>query len=1122
MPIATLLWGEMADTQAKQNLRTVLPNLRQLVGDYLQIGRQTIALDPTTPFWLDVAVLRRDLSPGQSAVDLAARQAAVDLYRGEFLSGFYVSNAPAFEAWVLEQREHIRTLVVEASSSLVSEHIQRADFEAALAASRRLLTLEPWSEQAHRQQMLTLARLGQRSAALAQFEACRAMLATEFSVEPLAETLALYEQIRTGEIGGRPRRRPVGSAAGGSPRGICEEWPTACPTCDSRLAGFCKWPQAAPQDRVVRPAPGVGGPAKVDRQGRLSAGGCLWHRRPGKDRAGDGTRARAGRYNTPCQKFDRSHYTVGGRGWRAADRVFHHIIWQSLLNAPPLDEVVREWLFVLSDQTVTSLPASLDQQFDQLLYYLRRQRSLLILDNMESILNGHDGSGHYRPGYEEYGQLIRRLVSDEHRSCLLVTSRERPHDLAHLEEDTPAVRFLSLSGLPIDAGCQMLAARGVDGDAATLADLVQRYSGNPLALKLAAETVDSLFAGDLPAFLQADARIYGDIRDVLDEQFARLSSLERELLIWLAVVREPVSYTVFRDLLAQPPAPRLVLEATRSLQRRSLLETYEEGLGLQNVVLEYTTELLIENMGRALIDCHDETIASGTSHDHPRTLALPDLSTSHMNRFALVLAQAKEYVRASQTRLLLQPVAERLLAQCGVRGAERRLQMLLASLRAAQPAPGYAAANLLHLLLALGADLRGYDFSRLYLRQLYLRGVSLPETNFAQADIIESVFTEPFGLVYTTAFSPDGRYVAAGTSEGAIYLWQTADQQLAQVLQAHSQAIYKLAFAPTNAARGVNELLLASASEDRSVGYWSLADPGQVRWHTRLSHPQQKSLLSAGCSPDGQRVTSVDADGQVFVWDVNVRKDTQPAQRFVTTPTRMGLVAHDAAGQIVAVGQREGAVQVRQVDTGKLELALTVETGPITALALSHDGRMLVTGGREGHLCLWTLPDGQLQQVVETGPAAIDALAFSPNGKMMASTHGVGDHTIRLWAIDSQARLHLRHTLLGHTHIIWSVAFSPRPASSVAGSRAATRQLLVSGSSDQTVRVWDTETGQALYTRRGQPRALAGVAIHPRPQTLPASAPGAQQEADQAQSWLLAAVGYDRGVRFMVRAGCAG
>ncbi|MCB0223357.1 MAG: bacterial transcriptional activator domain-containing protein, partial [Anaerolineae bacterium] len=117
-----------------------------------------------------MAVVRRDLTSEPSAVGLTIRQAAVDLYRGEFLSDFYVHNAPDFEAWVLEERQRFHIMVVEALFALVDDYIRQADYEAALAANRRLLKLEAWSEPAHRQQMLILARLGERSAALAQFE----------------------------------------------------------------------------------------------------------------------------------------------------------------------------------------------------------------------------------------------------------------------------------------------------------------------------------------------------------------------------------------------------------------------------------------------------------------------------------------------------------------------------------------------------------------------------------------------------------------------------------------------------------------------------------------------------------------------------------------------------------------------------------------------------------------------------------------------------------------------------------------------------------------------------------------------------------------------------------------
>ncbi len=149
----------------------------------------------------------------------------------------------------------------------------------------------------------------------------------------------------------------------------------------------------------------------------------------------------------------------------------------------------------------------------------------------------------------------------------------------------------------------------------------------------------------MPTFLQAETLVFDDIRDVLDQQFARLTPLERELMIWLAIVREPVTYKALRDLLAQPPAPRLVLEAMRSLQRRSLVEKYADGFGLQNVVLEYTTARLIESIGRELEGTNNRLtrLASGANAGSANAghALSKRLSCSYLNRYALILAQSQ-------------------------------------------------------------------------------------------------------------------------------------------------------------------------------------------------------------------------------------------------------------------------------------------------------------------------------------------------------------------------------------------------------------------------------------------------------------------------------------------------
>ncbi len=501
------------------------------------------------------------------------------------------------------------------------------------------------------------------------------------------------------------------------------------------------------------------------------------------------------------------------------------------------------------------------------------------------------------------------------------------------------------------------------------------------------------------------------------------------------------------------------------------------------MVLEYVTERLIDSMVGEL------------------TAAAP-APFADLNRYALILAQTKEYVRASQTRLLLEPVANRLVAKRGKKGAERQIRQWLDRLRTTLPGPGYAAANLVHLLLHLGADLRGADLSHLILRQLYLRGVSLPQANFAHAEILDSVFTEPFGLVYATVFSPDGEFLAAGTGEGAIYLWRTVDQQLAQVIPAHTQSINELAFGHVTTETGETGLFLASASDDKTVFVCSLDARGQILWSTQLGHEGAQSFLAAAISPDGAQVTGVDEAGGVYIWRLGADHKPRLIHRFATHLTRMNLIAFTPDGQTVAVANRDGTVHVCHVCPAPQQTPqqipdpLVIKTHePIESVAIGGQGRTLVTGHKNGQLSLWAMPAGRLIRVVETHASSVDALAVCPDGKTLITSHT--DRAVRVWALDDQQNLHLRHTLLGHTQVVWSVAAGPPPIPGAPENRA--RQLMASGSSDQTVRVWDVESGQSIYTLRGQPRALGSMAITPL-----------DQGSAAAPRWLLAAVGYDQ------------
>lgn len=201
--LGALLWGDIPEADAKSQLRIALSNLRKLTGEHLRIERETVEFDLTRPYYLDVEEFescivesRRDLSKQETRAALAQLQAATRLYRDDLLAGMVVRDAPEFEEWLLIQRERLRLMALDALWS--SSELERANgnSESALAALRRVIEMEPWREEAHRELMLLYARAGKYAPALHQYEKCRAALANELAVEPARETAHLFERIR--------------------------------------------------------------------------------------------------------------------------------------------------------------------------------------------------------------------------------------------------------------------------------------------------------------------------------------------------------------------------------------------------------------------------------------------------------------------------------------------------------------------------------------------------------------------------------------------------------------------------------------------------------------------------------------------------------------------------------------------------------------------------------------------------------------------------------------------------------------------------------------------------------------------------------------------------------------
>jgi predicted ATPase/DNA-binding SARP family transcriptional activator len=208
--LASLLWSDDPQEEARASLRNALFLLRKVASPYLAVTRNAVAFNHESPYRLDVEVFRDKLASAGAAHArddpnvLATLREAIDIYQGEFLEGFYVPGASVFEEWVLTERQRLHGMAIEALYRLSGEYAHLGETLTAITYLNRLLVLEPWREEARRDLMRLLAETGQRSAAISEYETCRRILLTELGVEPSEETTALYKQILAGEISPRP------------------------------------------------------------------------------------------------------------------------------------------------------------------------------------------------------------------------------------------------------------------------------------------------------------------------------------------------------------------------------------------------------------------------------------------------------------------------------------------------------------------------------------------------------------------------------------------------------------------------------------------------------------------------------------------------------------------------------------------------------------------------------------------------------------------------------------------------------------------------------------------------------------------------------------------------------
>ncbi|MBE9185932.1 NACHT domain-containing protein [Microcoleus sp. LEGE 07076] len=384
----------------------------------------------------------------------------------------------------------------------------------------------------------------------------------------------------------------------------------------------------------------------------------------------------------------------------------------------------------------------------------------------------------------------------------------------------------------------------------------------------------------------------------------------------------------------------------------------------------------------------------------------------------------------------------------------RLLEVLEATKGKTEAEVGYVGGNAATVLVKVdNAALEGRDLSGAVIKGADFSDASLRRVNFAGANLSDCNFIKTFGTVFAVAFSPDGKLLATGGSDGVVRCWEVTSGKELLTCKGHCNLVVSVAFSPDGKT-------LASGSSDRTVKLWDCRSGECLQ--TCQGHSDW--VRSVAFSPDGKTLASGSNDRTVKLWDCHSGECLQTWQGHSDW---IRVIAFSPDGRTLASGSDDRTVKLWDCHSGECLQTWQGHSDWVNSVAFSPDGKTLASGSSDRAIKLWDCHSGECLQTWQGHSDLVRSVAFSPDGKTLAS--GSNDSTVKLWDCCSGECL---QTWQGHSNWIRSIAFSPNG------------QILASGSNDRTVKLWDYRSGECLQTWQGHSDLVRSVSFSPDGKTL--------------------------------------
>lgn len=721
---------------------------------------------------------------------------------------------------------------------------------------------------------------------------------------------------------------------------------------------------------------------------------------------------------------------------------FDFVIWKKLLNAPDLIYLISDINNIIHP-SFENINQSYDFVINQFHDNLNKNKCLIILDNFESVLTNK---------FNDYEQFLSDLVKIKHGGCLIITSREIPKIIDRLVPKRKDFKIIKLDGLNYEDGIKIFNNYGdfKCDDVEKWKFLINSFNGNPLALELLARHIDEVFFGDVNSFLEEGLSSFDDFNELLDWHYDRLSLLEKEVIYWLTINREPVSYISLKDDIYSENSKEKLSSTLQSLQRKIPLERVRCSFMLQPVLIEYTTQKIIKRLEEEIfledkelknvviesfLDKIKEEIKSGKLH----------LINSHV----IFKATSKEHIRENQKAIILFPLIRKLLNFYETpENLAHQIKSILEVIKNKTPdVKSYAPTNLITILIHLDISLKGWDFSRLYFKEIYLQGYNLQGINFSHSTFSKFNITQNFGAVLKLKYCNHIGKLIASTTSYNIYVYSENLSTTHMILKGHEDWVWDFDVLES-------EHLLISGSEDKTIKIWSLNsgeclktiyDSKQVR---AISVAQKNKLIASGTE-----------EHSVKIWDINSGALIQKLEIHKDI-VRAVIFSND--NRVLVSASDEGLIVIWSTITWSPLKILKKYHVPVTALDICQKSMWIASGGDDGKIIIWDLLTGNLIKEIYAHSSGVKSIKFNSSSNILISSDDLG--FIKIWDISTSTCV---NTIKAHGNIIRSIDFNDD------GLR------IYSGSEDETIKIWDTLSLVCLNKISGYDNAIWDVKFAP-------------------------------------------